>query len=98
MYAENLATRDVRLSMRVKAPAEWVRVEAVLGGEVVFSKAERVVRPAEMVSLTIPKGRVAPELIERVVSAVDGGADDDAAKLVVRIAKRESSSEGGIRA
>ena len=29
---------------------------------------------------------------------VDGGADDDAAKLVVRIAKRESSSEGGIRA
>lgn len=98
VHAENLATRDVRLSMRVKAPAEWVRVEAVLGGEVVFSKAERVVRPAEMVSLTIPKGRVAPELIERVVSAVDGGADDDAAKLVVRIAKRESSSEGGIRA
>lgn len=89
VHIDNLAARDVRLSMRVTAPAERVRVEAVLGDEVVYSKAERVVRPAEMVALTIPKGTVRPEAAQ--AAAVAG------ARLTVRVTKRETAAQGGTR-
>ncbi len=89
VHVDNLASRDVRLSMRVTAPAERVRVEAVLGDEVVYSKAERVVRPAEMVALTIPAGKIDADVLKRAAAAGD--------KLTVRVATPAASAKGGSR-
>lgn len=91
IHVENLSKRDVRMSMRVTAPGERVRIEAVLGDEVVFSKAERVVLPAEMVALTVPAGKISAEQIEAAKAA---GND----KLVIRVTPREAAAEGGARA
>jgi NADPH-dependent 2,4-dienoyl-CoA reductase/sulfur reductase-like enzyme len=87
VHTDNLEARDVRLSMRVTAPADRVRVEAVLEDEVVYSKAERVVRPAEMVALTIPKGTVSREAAQAAAAAGH--------KLVVRVTKRDTAAQGG---
>ncbi len=105
LHLDNLASRDVRLFMRATRPAERVRVEAVVGGEVVFSKFERVVRPAEMVMLTIPAGKVSPGKMGpnraglNTVSpnCADGGPQPE---LVVRITPRDrdSAAEGGEKA
>jgi len=110
LHLGNMASRDVRLFMRATRPAERVRVEAVVGGEVVFSKFERVVRPAEMVMLTIPAGKVSPGKMGpgkagpnraglNTVSpnCADGGPQPE---LVVRITPRDrdSAAEGGEKA
>ncbi|MCR4426708.1 MAG: NAD(P)/FAD-dependent oxidoreductase [Firmicutes bacterium] len=76
LHLANLAERKVTLFMRVKAPAEHVRIEAVVGGTVVHSQRERVVRPAEMVSVTLPPGRMpansaAEEMVLRVAPEKD---------------------------
>lgn len=78
LHTVNLATRDIRLFMRAARPAEHVQVEAVVGGQVVFSKFERAVRLAEMVSLTIPQGRL----------GLDFAALGPQPELLVRIAPR----------
>jgi len=80
-------------------------VEAVVGGEVVFSKFERVVRPAEMVMLTIPAGKVSlgkmgpnrAGLNKVSPDCADGGPQPE---LVVRITPRDrdSAAEGGEKA
>lgn len=104
VHVQNLADRDVRLFMRVTRPAENVRVEAVIGGEVVFSKFQRVVRPAEMVALTIPAGKITGQAMAAATASVcrAGGAyrpgdanPDDGSELVVRIAPRDASRKGG---
>ena len=90
LHLDNLAARDVRLFMRATRPAERAQVEAVVGGKVVFSKFERVVRPAEMVVLTIPPGKVG-------ANAAEGGSRPE---LVLRITPRDrdSAAEGGGKA
>jgi hypothetical protein len=95
LHLDNLASRDVRLFMRATRPAERVQVEAVVGGEVVFSKFERVVRPAEMVMLTIPPGKVSPSTASQDYAA--GGPHPE---LVVRITPRDgdTAAEGGRKA
>ncbi|MDD2201878.1 MAG: FAD-dependent oxidoreductase, partial [Firmicutes bacterium] len=106
VHVENLADRDVRLFMRVTRPAENVRVEAVIGEEVVFSKFERIVRPAEMVALTIPAGRISGKAMEAtgapVCKVVADGADrrgeanpQVGSELVIRIAPLDASRKGG---
>ncbi|BCV25882.1 NAD(P)/FAD-dependent oxidoreductase [Gelria sp. Kuro-4] len=56
LHLANLAERETTLYMRVREPAEHVRIEASVGGERVLSVRERVVRPAEMVSVKLPPG------------------------------------------
>lgn len=55
---ENTSSRDTTLYMRVGRPAEKVKVEAVSGGKVLYSKTERVCKPAEMLVLKLPKGKL----------------------------------------
>jgi NADPH-dependent 2,4-dienoyl-CoA reductase/sulfur reductase-like enzyme len=53
---ESLATGDIRLQLRVKAPIEdptWVEVHN--GGSLVARKLERYVRPGEMVTFVLPQ-------------------------------------------
>ncbi|HHY93350.1 MAG TPA: FAD-dependent oxidoreductase, partial [Firmicutes bacterium] len=59
LHLANLRERETTLYMRVREPAEHVRVEARLGDRVVASVRERVVRPAEMVSFKLPPGCLA---------------------------------------
>ncbi len=66
---ENASSRDTTLYMRVARPAEKVIIEAASGGRVLYSKAERVCKPAEMLVLRLPKGKL------------DGLADGSAVEL-----------------
>ena len=100
LHVDNLASRDVRLFMRAMRPAERVQVEAVVGGEVVFSKFERVVRPAEMVVLTIPRGKVSPGRVSLDSASPDHASGGAQPELVVRITPRDcdTAAEGGMKA
>ncbi|MEA4882480.1 MAG: FAD-dependent oxidoreductase [Clostridia bacterium] len=89
LHVESLEKRDIRLFMRVARPAENVNVEAVIGERVVHSKYERVVRPAEMVALTIPLGKVNRG---KVVDGTGNGQPE----LLVRITPRHR--DGGEKA
>ncbi|MDK2855271.1 MAG: hypothetical protein PWQ41_192 [Bacillota bacterium] len=78
LHLANLKERETTLYMRVREPAEHVRIEALLDGEPILSVRERVVRPAEMVSVkippgSIPEGRTATELTLRVVKEGERG-------------------------
>lgn len=90
LHLDNLAARDVRLFMRATRPDERVQVEAVVGDQVVFSKFERVVRPAEMIALTIPRGKVSSGV----------AAFGSETELIVRVRPRDCDAgpKGGAKA
>lgn len=102
VHVQNLADRDVRLFMRATHPAENVRVEVVVGDNVLFSKFERVVRPAEMLALTIPAGRISEEAIASASLADAGRRGEEGSKngpeLVVRVTPRDVHKRGGVQA
>jgi len=54
----NCEGRDTTLYMRVNKPVEKVRVIVSSGGKQVYSKAERICKPAEMLVLKLPKGKL----------------------------------------
>lgn len=66
VHVENLAGKTTTLYLRVLEPAENVRIELVQGNNVVFSRHERVVRPAEMVSIKLPPERIAADAGEEL--------------------------------
>lgn len=66
VHVENLAAKTTTLYLRVLEPAENVRIELVQGNNVVFSRHERVVRPAEMVSIKLPPERIAADAGEEL--------------------------------
>lgn len=66
VHVENLAGKTTTLYLRVLEPAENVRIELVQGNNVVFSRHERVVRPAEMVSIKLPPERIAADTGEEL--------------------------------
>jgi hypothetical protein len=76
--------------MRAMRPDERVQVEAVVGDQVVFSKFERVVRPAEMIALTIPRGKVSSGV----------AAFGSETRLIVRVRPRDCDAgpKGGAKA
>ena len=90
LHLDNLAARDVRLFMRAMRPDERVQVEAVVGDQVVFSKFERVVRPAEMIALTILRGKVSSGV----------AAFGSETELIVRVRPRDCDAgpKGGAKA
>ena len=55
---KNSSERDTTLYMRVVKPVEKVRVEVVSEGKLLHSKSERVLKPAEMLVLKLPKGKL----------------------------------------
>ncbi len=61
VHVENVAAKTTTLYLRVLEPAENVRIELVQGNNVVFSRHEQVVRPAEMVSIKLPPERIAAD-------------------------------------
>ncbi|NLG85906.1 MAG: FAD-dependent oxidoreductase [Firmicutes bacterium] len=75
IHVENLATRTTTLYLRVLQPEENVRVELVSGTKSLFSVHQRVVRPAEMVSINVPPKRITAtageELMVRLVREGD---------------------------
>lgn len=50
---------DIRLFMRVGAPARKVRIEVKCGDEVLLSRMLPVVKPSEMITLQVPKAKTA---------------------------------------
>lgn len=50
---------DIRLFMRVAAPARKVRIEVKCGDEVLLSRMLPVVKPSEMINLQVPKAKTA---------------------------------------
>lgn len=54
----NCEQRDTTLYMRVNKPVEKVKVVVSSGGRQVYSKAERICKPAEMLVLKIPRGKL----------------------------------------
>lgn len=66
VHVENVAAKTTTLYLRVLEPAENVRIELVQGNNVVFSRHERVVRPAEMVSIKLPPERIAADTGEEL--------------------------------
>ncbi|HKM38872.1 MAG TPA: FAD-dependent oxidoreductase [bacterium] len=63
----SLKRKNTTLYLRVLEPDVGVKVELLLAGKVVFSRREQVVRPAEMVSISIPP--------ERIVASATGGLE-----------------------
>lgn len=54
----NCARRDTTVYMRVIKPVEKVKVEVVCDGKVLYSKGERICKPAEMLVVKLPKGKL----------------------------------------
>ncbi|MFY9189005.1 MAG: FAD-dependent oxidoreductase [bacterium] len=75
IHVANLAAKKTTLYLRVLEPDENVKLELLLGTKPVYSRRERVVRPAEMVSVSLSSGQITAsageELVVRLVREGD---------------------------
>lgn len=55
---DNAKSRETTFYMRVNKPVEKVKVQVTSGGRLLYSKTERICKPAEMLVLKLPAGKL----------------------------------------